>query len=75
MSQGDGTEREKPEAARFGLARNTVMNRRTTLALLFALATVFVPQAARAEFAPGMDALAELGTVHGIEREGDIPLP
>jgi hypothetical protein len=57
------------------LDRNTVMKRRTTLALLFALATVLVPQAARAAFAPGMDAIAELGTVHGIEREGDIPLP
>jgi hypothetical protein len=51
------------------------MNRRSTLALLFALATLFVPRVAQAELEPGLDDLRDTGTVHGIERERDIPLP
>lgn len=54
------------------------MNRSTTLALLFALAILFVPrsgQAAPIELATGLDDLRDISTVHGIEREGDIPLP
>lgn len=51
------------------------MNRRTTLALFFALATLFVPRAADAHLNPGIDDLRDSARVHGIEREGDIPLP
>jgi hypothetical protein len=51
------------------------MNRRTTLALFFALATLFVPRAAEAQLNPGLDDLRDSVTVHGIERERDIPLP
>ncbi len=41
------------------------MSTRATLILIVALAIAFV----------GMDDLREVGAVHGIEREGDIPLP
>jgi hypothetical protein len=52
------------------------MNRRTTLALLLALATLFVPRSGQAaELETGLDDLRDIGSVHGIEREGDIPLP
>mgnify|MGYP007009346010 CR=1 FL=1 len=51
------------------------MKPRTTLALLFALATSLAPMAADASATAGSGQLEDAITMHGIEREGDIPLP
>lgn len=55
------------------------MNRPTTLAMLFALATWLMPNVDQAKLSEstgtGLDDLHDTVALHGIEREGDIPLP